>query len=233
MRVVGEWLRGFMSLLFPNVCLNCQVATARPTDLLCVGCETGLPLRDSWRRAENDVTDRLAGRLPIRYGAGAYTFREGTVCQQLIHALKYYNRPDVGRQLGRRFGEVIREVPALDDVTGLIPVPIHRRRRHERGYNQAEAIAEGLSEALGKPVYAGALRRRSFRGSQTRRGKLERLENVQDSFAVGWGNFGGGHLVLVDDVLTTGATLDFCGNVLLEHHPGVRISVLVLAVAER
>ena len=179
------------------------------------------------------MTDRLAGRLPIVYGAGAYTFREGTVCQQVIHALKYHHRPDVGRQLGRRFGELLGQVPGLEDVTGLVPVPIHRRRRHARGYNQAEVIAEGLGEALGKPVYPEALRRRSFRGSQTKRGKLGRLENVQDSFAIGQGDFSGGHLVLVDDVLTTGATLDFCGNVLLEHHPGIRISVLVLAVAER
>ena len=233
MGVAGDWFRGLTSLFFPNVCLNCQVATARSVDLLCLNCEAGLPLRDSWRRADNDVTDRLAGRLPIVYGAGAYTFREGTVCQQVIHALKYHNRPDVGRQLGRRFGEILGQVPVLEDVTGLVPVPIHRRRRHERGYNQAAVIAEGLGEALGKPVYPEALRRRSFRGSQTKRGKLERLENVQDSFAIGQGAFSHGHLVLVDDVLTTGATLDFCGNVLLKHHPGVRISVLVLAVAER
>ncbi len=233
MAAAEQWLRGLTSLFFPNVCLNCQVATARSTDLLCVSCEARLPPSESWQQPENDVTDRLAGRLPIVYGAGAYTFREGTVCQQLIHALKYHHRPDVGRQLGRRFGEVLRQVPALGDVTGLVPVPIHRRRRHARGYNQAEAIAEGLGEVLAKPVYAAALRRRSFRGSQTKRGKLERLENVQDSFAVGRGDFRDGHLVLVDDVLTTGATLDFCGNVLLEHHPGVRISVLVLAVAER
>ena len=233
MGATGDWLRGLTSLFFPNVCLNCRVATLRASELLCVGCEARLPMTDAWQRAENDVTDRLAGRLPTVYGAGAYTFREGTVCQQLIHALKYHNRPDVGRQLGRRFGEVLRQVPALADVTGLVPVPIHRKRRHERGYNQAEAIAGGLGEVLGKPVYAGALRRRSFRGSQTRRGKLARLENVQDSFAVGRGDFRDRHLVLVDDVLTTGATLDFCGNVLLQRHPGLKISIVVLAVAER
>ena len=230
---VSDWLRGLGSLFFPNVCLNCQTATVRAADLLCVACEAQLPLTDSWQQPENDVTDRLAGRLPVVYGASAYTFRDGTVCQQLIHALKYHNRPDVGRQLGRRFGEVLENVPELTDVTALVPVPIHRRRRHERGYNQAEAIAQGLGEALGKPVVSGALRRRSFRGSQTKRTKLERLENVRDSFAIGMGDFRDGHLVLVDDVLTTGATLDFCGNVLIDHHPGLRISVLTLAVAER
>ena len=228
----ADWFRGLGSLFFPTVCLNCQTAIADRAALLCVSCSLDLPLTDRWQLPENEVTDRLAGRLLLAYGTAAYTFREGTVCQRLIHALKYHHRPDVGRQLGRRYGEVLRAAPALRDATGLVPVPIHDRRRHERGYNQAEVIAEGLGEALGIPVFPNALRRRSFRGSQTKRSKLERLENVRDSFRIGTGHHTDGHLVLVDDVLTTGATLDFCGNLLLEHHPGVRLSIITLALAE-
>ena len=225
-------LSGLASLFFPNTCLNCQTVVAHRRELLCVPCATALPLSDRWTLPENEVTDRLAGRLPLVYGTAAYTFREGTVCQRLIHALKYHHRPDVGYQLGRRYGEVLRAVPALQDASGLVPVPIHTRRRHERGYNQAEVIANGLAEALDLPVYPDALRRRAFRGSQTRRGKLARLENVRDSFQRGTGEFTDGHLILVDDVLTTGATLDFCGNLLLEHHPGLRLSLIALALAE-
>ena len=228
----STWWRGLESLFFPNVCLNCQRAVSGRRELLCVACSLEMPLTDRWQLPENEVTDRLAGRLPLMYGTAAYTFREGTVCQRLIHALKYHHRRDVGRQLGLHYGRVLRGVAALEDATGLVPVPIHDRRRHERGYNQAEVIAEGLGEALQLPVHAAALRRRSFRGSQTTRGKLERLENVRDSFRIGRGDHAGGHLVLVDDVLTTGATLDFCGNLLLEHHPGVRLSVVTLALAE-
>ncbi|THH39996.1 ComF family protein [Neolewinella litorea] len=230
---LGSYFRGLSHLFFPALCLGCRRAVDRWDQLLCVACEAGLPPNDSYRYPENEVTDRLAGRLPLVFGAAAYTFREGTVCQRLIHDLKYHHRPDVGRKLGRRFGERLSQLPALDDLSGIVPVPIHRRRRHQRGYNQAEAIAEGLSGALGAPTLAKALRRRSFQGSQTKRGKLERLENVRDSFALGSGDFSGRHLMLVDDVLTTGATLDFCGNVLLEAFPDVRLSVAVLAVAER
>ncbi len=226
------WIGGLTSLFFPTVCLNCQSALARSEDLLCLRCVSELPLRDSWQHTDNDVSDRLAGRLPLVFAAAAYTFRDDTVCQRLIHALKYHHRPDVGRRLGEHFGEIIRAVPALSDLTGIVPVPIHNRRRHERGYNQAEAIAEGLGRALAVPTLPYALRRRSFAGSQTRRDKLERLENVRHSFGPGRGNFAGGHLLLVDDVLTTGATLDFCGNVLLDTHPGVRLSVVTLALAE-
>lgn len=227
-----NWLRGLAGLFFPTVCLNCSTPIERTDDLLCIGCELGLPLTDTWRHPENDLTDRLAGRLPVTYAAAAYVFREGTVCRQLIHALKYHHRPDVGRLLGARFGRLLTEAPALQDLTGIVPVPIHGRRLHERGYNQAEAIADGLAQALSVPVYPAALRRRSFRGSQTKRGKLERLENVRDSFTVGRGDFANGHLLLVDDVMTTGATLDFCGNSLLAAHPGLRLSIVTLALAE-
>ncbi|NJB84626.1 ComF family protein [Lewinella marina] len=230
---IAAWLRGLTSLFFPALCLGCRRAIEGHDQLLCVRCEAELPPNNSWRHTENEVTDRLAGRLPLVFGAAAYSFREGTVCQRLIHDLKYHHRPDVGRALGRRFGERLAGVEALADLHGIVPVPIHRRRRLQRGYNQAEAIADGLGEVLGVPTFPRALRRKSFRGSQTKRGKLERLENVRDSFALGRGDFAKRHLLLVDDVLTTGATLHFCGNALLEAHPDVRLSIAVLAVAER
>ena len=191
-----------------------------------------MPPHDSRLQPHNELTDRLTGRLPLEFAAAAYTFRDGTVCQRLIHALKYHHRPDVGRQLGVRFGALLAEAPVLSDLTGIVPVPIHERRRHERGYNQAEAIADGLGDALQVPVYSRALSRSAFAGSQTTRSKFERLENVRHSFTLGRGDFAGGHLLLVDDVMTTGATLDFCGNILLEAHTDLRLSVATLAVAE-
>ncbi|WP_116125799.1 ComF family protein [Lewinella sp. IMCC34183] len=227
------YLRGLGQLFFPALCLSCRRAVGGHDQLLCVACEAEFPPRTDLSLPENEVTDRLAGRLPLTFGGAAYTFRDGTVCQRLIHALKYHHRPDVGHALGHRFGHRLADVPALADLTALVPVPIHRRRRHERGYNQAEAIARGLSEALGVPVRQHALRRVDFRGSQTRRGKLERLDNVRHSFKRSREAVAGGHVLLIDDVLTTGATLDFCGQVLLEARPDLRVSVATLALAER
>ncbi|MGB3801421.1 MAG: ComF family protein [Lewinella sp.] len=197
-----------------------------------MSCQADLPLSDSYRFAENAVTDRLAGRFPLTFGAHAYTFREGTVCQNLIHALKYHDRPDIGTTLGRSFGLLLQKAEKLSDVTGIVPVPIHQRRRRQRGYNQAEKIANGLAESLSLPVFPDALKRTSFAGSQTKMSKLERLENVRNSFGTGPGDFSGAHLLLVDDVLTTGATLDFCAHALLASHPDIRISIAALAVAE-
>ena len=226
-------LDGFGSLLFPHLCLNCHRTIERRTDLLCLACGTAMPESDSLLRPDNALTDRLVGRVPLVFGAYAYVFREGTVCQSLIHALKYHDRPDVGSGLARRFGTRLAGQAALQDLDAIIPVPIHPRRLRKRGYNQAEKIAEGLAAALGVPVRARALRRKAFQGSQTRRGKLERLENVRHSFAAGTGDFSGKHVLLVDDVLTTGATVDFCADALLGAHPGIRLSVVTLAAAER
>lgn len=230
---LGDWWRGLGELFFPTVCLSCSAALGFSGELLCMSCNEDLPTTENWKQEENELTDRLLGRLPLQFAAAAYTFRDGNVCQQLIHALKYQHRPDIGRRLGANYGSVLAAAPSLRDLTGIVPVPIHHRRRQQRGYNQAEAIAEGLSVPLKVPVYSDALRRKSFAGSQTKRGKLERLENVRDSFGVGRGNFTGGHLLLVDDVMTTGATLDFCGNILLAAHPDLRLSVATLAVTER
>lgn len=230
---VKNWWRGLTSLFFPTLCPHCGHPLNAPDALLCIACERRLSEHYSRRLAENAVTDRLAGRLPLRLGAAAYTYRTETPIQDLIHALKYHHRPDVGVKLGRRFGQKLKDHPALADADGLVPVPLHARRLHERGYNQAEMIGRGLSESLGIPVFPDALQRRQFKGSQTKRSKLERLENVRYTFQIGKGDFTGHHLILVDDVLTTGATLDFCGQALLEAHEGLRLSLLVLAIAEK
>jgi len=229
LNTLGE---GLLSLVYPRLCLNCQQSITRDQKpQLCLPCQSDLALTEHWLLPENDLTDRLVGRLPIVFGAALLSFSTGTVCQQLIHALKYYHRPEIGVQLGEQLGELIKEHPLLCDLDGIVPVPIHPDRRHTRGYNQAEEIGKGITRVLGKPQYDNALRRTSFKCSQTKKNRYERVDNTRESFAAHLGDFTGKHLLLVDDVMTTGATLDFCGNLLLERHPGLRISVATLAIA--
>jgi ComF family protein len=226
-------LAGVSSLFFPSLCLSCQgPITARQELQLCIPCFQSLAFTDYWTLPENPVTDRLAGRLPVQRGGALLYFNRGTVCQSLIHALKYDHRPEIGHQLGRLLGEKLRGADGYQDLTGIVPVPIHARRRHQRGYNQAEKIAAGIAEVLPLPVYADALKRQHFAGSQTKKDRMARLENVRASFQADRGDFSHQHLLLVDDVLTTGATLDFCGNTLLEHHPSLRLSIATLAITE-
>jgi len=228
-QLLGEGLAG---LVYPRLCLNCrQHVTRDQKPQLCLPCRSDLALTEHWLLPENGLTDRLTGRLPIVFGAALLSFGTGTVCQQLIHALKYYHRPEIGVQLGEQLGALIKEHPLLLDLDGIVPVPIHPERRHTRGYNQAEEIGRGIASILARPQYSDALRRTSFKGSQTKKNRYERVDNTRESFATHRGDFSGKHLLLVDDVITTGATLDFCGNLLLEQHPGLRISVATLAIA--
>lgn len=225
--------RGLGSLLYPTLCLNCRrPVTDDQEPQLCISCGGDLALTRHWEIPENQVTDVFKGRLDVQSGNALYTFNTGTACQSLIHALKYYRRPEIGEQLGELLGKKLKDHPALKDLNGIVPVPIHPARRHTRGYNQAEKIADGLAKSLGVPTYNHALKRTSFTGSQTKKTRFERVQNVEKVFAPGNGDFAGKHLLLVDDVITTGATLDFCGNILLEHHPGCAISIAALAMTE-
>lgn len=191
----------------------------------------GLAYNSTWNQPENEVSDRFAGRLRITLAATLLHYKTGTATQDLIHALKYYHRPEIGEQLGVELGQKLRMLPHLRDVAGLVPVPIHPTRRRQRGYNQAEEIAKGLSVVLEVPIFEDALVRTKFKGSQTKLNHLERMQNVADSFGIGVGDFAGQHLLLVDDVVTTGATLDFCGNLLVERHAGCRVGIAALAAA--
>lgn len=225
--------RALRSLLYPTLCLNCtRPVTGEQRPQLCISCASRLALTRFWEIPENPVTDTMLGRLDLEMGVGLYHFTTDSACQSLIHALKYYRRPDIGVQLGEELGRKLKNHPALKDLNGIVPVPIHPARRHVRGYNQAEKIAEGLAKELGVPTFHHALRRTSFSGSQTKKNRLERMENVSKAFALGKGDFTGKHLLLVDDVITTGATLDFCGNLLKEGFTDCKLSIAVLAVAE-
>lgn len=225
--------KGLRSLLYPTLCLNCrQSVSDDQTPQLCISCEGQLSLTRFWEVSENAVTDRLAGRLNLTSGNALYFFNTGTVCQSLIHALKYHSRPEIGEQLGTILGQKLIGHPALTDLHGVVPVPIHPQRRHTRGYNQAEPIADGIAKSLGVPTFYNALKRTSFKGSQTKKNRYERVENVAEVFALDKGDFTGKHLLLVDDVITTGATLDFCGNLLVEGFEGCKVSIGTLAVTE-
>lgn len=224
---------GLGSLFFPTLCLNCQRAIPGVQQTpLCLPCFSDLAPTNYWELPENPITDQLRGRLELQLGVALYFFNVGSVCQTLMHALKYYQRPEIGDELGRQLGTYLLHHPTLHDLAGVVPVPIHPRRLHERGYNQAERIASGVASVLRVPVYPHALTRTNFKGSQTKMDRLQRLENVRNSFGPGHGDHAGQHLLLVDDVLTTGATLDFCGNLLLEQHANSKLSIATLAMAE-
>ncbi len=160
-----------------------------------------------------------------------FHFVKGGRAQRLLHQLKYGGKPQIGVQLGEWFGRDLRLSPWFSEVQAIVPVPLHPRKERMRGYNQSDAFARGLSMAMGAPWYKQGLKRRIFTETQTKKGRLERFGNVEEVFEAGEpAQLAGKHILLVDDVTTTGATLEACAIPLLTLN-GVKLSMATIALA--
>ncbi|MCS7037190.1 MAG: phosphoribosyltransferase family protein [Saprospiraceae bacterium] len=180
---------------------------------------------------ENEFTERLWGRIPLESGAALYFFQRRSPLQRALHRLKYHRQAHIGLQLGRLLGGQLKRSPFFRRVEAVVPVPLHPDKQQVRGYNQSALIASGVSEAMGIPAFLGALERRRFSESQTRKRRMERFDNVAEVFVLAQpGAVAGKHILLVDDVLTTGATLEACGRALVSA-PDVRLSMATVAIA--
>jgi ComF family protein len=199
--------------------------------VVCLGCALELPLTDFHQAANNDATARLAGRFRFERATAHLHFAEDSLTQHLIHLLKYGRRAGIGIALGEAFGEALREAGWMKGIDVIAPVPLHPKKEAARGFNQSSLLVEGMSGATGVPSEVRALRRIRYTESQTHKTRAERIENVAGAFVVRRpGKLEGRHVLLVDDVLTTGATIEACAQAVLAV-PGTRISVATLAIA--
>jgi ComF family protein len=223
--------RDVLDFIFPPLCFNCGQRLYAPERDLCLSCWSELPRTDFEKFRENPVYRSFVGRFPLENAASWLHFQKGGLVQDLMHAFKYRNRPDLARQLGKTLAQEWREAPILSAPDLIVPVPLHPRKRRKRGYNQAEAIARGIAEVLNKPLVLDALERRVHKNSQTREQRFNRWEQVKAVFALSRPEaLQDQHVLLVDDVITTGATLEACLQVMQEAK-GSRFSVLSLARA--
>lgn len=223
---------GFAHLLYPDLCAGCQRDLPLADSCFCMRCLPKLTAFELENLAENEITNRLWGRVPVAWGAAAYHFIRRSPIQKAMHRLKYQNQPDIALKIGRSLGKKLITRPEAERLDAIIPVPLHPKKERLRGYNQSAVFARGISEVTGVPVFREVLRRKQFTDTQTRKKRMERFHNVQEVFGLQQGErLAGKHLLLVDDVLTTGATLELCALELLKI-PEVRIGVAVIAVAD-
>jgi ComF family protein len=227
-------LADLVALFFPRPCLACREPLVAGEAHLCTSCRTELPYTDYHLlpSAQNPLARRFWGKLPVHHTLSYLRFlRHGRV-QQLLHQLKYQGQSQVGTALGQLYGAELAYAGLGHEFDLIVPVPLHRRKLARRGYNQAEAFATGLAAALPCASDAHALRRTEHTASQTRKGRAERWQNVAAVFEVAEPQAVlGRHILLVDDVLTTGATLESCGVALLA--AGARaVSIATIACAE-
>lgn len=220
-----------LDLLLPRICCCCSRALHRWEDEICNYCLMEIPATNFEDDPENLVAQVFWGRVYLEQAVSWFYFHKDSRYQRAIHQLKYQNRPTIGMAMGREFGYQLSRSEQFILPGLLIPVPLHPKKKKKRGYNQSEKIALGMSEALGIPVHSNILEKKENTSSQTNKSRIDRFLNVVDSFSIEKPEvLENQHIFLIDDVLTTGATLEACAEKLLQI-PGVRVSVGTLAWA--
>lgn len=225
-------LSDLLALFFPSYCLTCSASLVKGEDWVCAVCCYDLPQTTCHQRADNMVALKLYGRVPVNYALGLYKFSKKGKVQALLHQIKYKHKPLVARWFGRKYGRILEEAQIGKSFDLIVPVPLHTSKLRQRGYNQSDYFAQGLAEALNTPWSKQCLRRTRATPSQTRKSQLERFENVTGAFDVTNATvIRNKHLLLVDDVITTGATIGACATALLA--AGSRtVSVATIATTE-
>lgn len=229
----GEILSALADLFFPRYCSGCGDVYPQAPLPLCPVCFAGLAKTGFVSEADNEFERRLRGKFPFERAASLYFMPGKSALRELLHDLKYRRKKEYGLCLGRLAGCELKVHEAFPKAEIVVPVPIHPEKLKLRGYNQSEVIATGLCEETGQLLLADAILKRRATESQTRKNREERAENMEEVFARGpsWERLQGKQVLLLDDVMTTGATLTACADVLREI-PGIRLSVFTIAVAE-
>ena len=228
----GTIIENLVQLVYPNICVGCNHDKAISDQLLCLYCTSNLPYTDHLESIENAFVRHFWGRIPIVHGAAFWLYTPHEITQHIIHQLKYRSRKDIGVKMGTWFGQHILGSSQFKHIDIIIPVPLHTKKRLKRGYNQSFFIAQGLSDVLGIPIHVNSLCRIINTPSQTRKSRKERLSNLANAFALNKRyspDLEGKHILLVDDVMTTGATLEICALSLLSI-PNTKISMATLAM---
>lgn len=224
-------LSDLLNLVYPNLCLICGENLVGTEKQICLGCVQNMPKTKFHLLPDNPVEKKFWGKVPISRGTAYFYFQKGSPFQKLLHELKYRDNKEIGEILGKYAGVDLLESADFANIDIIIPVPLHPNKLAKRGYNQSDCICRGLSVVMEKPVDTTNLKRIRENPTQTKKTVYERYENTENLFQVTYNDlFTGKHVLLVDDVLTTGSTLEACIKALLEV-PDIKISIFTLAVA--
>jgi ComF family protein len=213
-----RWIIDLFMLFFPSNCLVCGKRLHDFGGVLCLECEMKMPRTGYGDRSDNPVSQIFWGRVPVKNGTSLFMFEKGSAYQTLLHDLKYRGNIRVGKYLGRLLGQELKNT-LFSECDILVPVPLHPKRMNQRGYNQSEIIARGVSEVTGIPVDANLLQRTGYSRSQISMNRQERFENISSAFSLGRNprDLNEKRILIIDDVITTGATLEACSQVLFRH----------------
>ena len=222
-----------VSLLFPSGCIVCGEHITRSMHGICTHCRFDIPLTNYWLEHDNPVKELFDGIVPIEEGSSFFFFSGHSLWRTLIHRFKYSGRWRIAYTMGLWYGEELKASGLYDNIDVIVPIPLHPIKLLRRGYNQSTYLAEGIARSMGVKVDCRSLRRHKNNPSQTRRHASDRWANVEEIFRVRRvESLRGKHILLVDDVLTSGATLSSAIHTILDAVPDCRISVATLAVTQ-
>lgn len=226
-------INDFFSLMFPDLCVTCSNSLFRHEKIICTRCDFHLPRTGFHNDIPNPVMEIFTGRTEPAFATSYFYYNKGSHVQKLIHLLKYKGRRDIGFWLGQMAGSELITSPCIKDPHVIIPVPLHPLKEKKRGYNQSTEFAKGLAGRMNIPVDDSSLIRVKASATQTRKSRFSRWENVSGIFSVREkGAIEGRHCLLVDDVITTGSTVEACIIALMEAG-AAKVTVASIAAAVR
>lgn len=226
-----EYSADFVHLFYPKLCGACDVSLVKGEGHLCFKCRMELPFTNFETFKENPAEKIFHGRVPLEFATSLLYFSKGEKVQNILHNIKYNESKELAVYIGKFFGERLYNNAHLQDVTTIIPVPLHPQKQQLRGYNQSELFAEGMNEILKLELLTNVIKRVVNTASQTRKSREERWENVENVFVINKPELIiNKHILLVDDVLTTGATLEACTQEILKLDCKVSIATIAFAL---
>lgn len=222
----------FLHLLFPHVCDGCGSDILSKHSMLCLQCMEAIPQTDFENKPGNPIEKRFYGRLPLEEATASYYFSKESLVQKLVHQVKYKGNKELGIQLGQLMGDLLKRSGRFA-VDAMIPLPLFPVKEKKRGYNQSALLCEGIRVHLPIPILTNVIARPEHTETQTKKGRIERWKNMEGKFVLtNPAAIAGKHILLVDDVITTGATLESCGTELLKAE-NVKLSVACLCYPAR
>ena len=225
-------IHGLLDLLFVPQCAGCHTKLVQGENFICTICWHAFPETDYHTCIDNPLTYRLIGKVEITYGWALYKLRKHSRLAHVLFAMKYKKQPSIGTILGQKYGKILYDHPMIATIDSIVPIPLHPKKLQKRGYNQSDFFAKGLSESLYLPIHTTCIERIRDTSPQINKKQKDRILNLQNAFQVTQPKLiAHQHLLLVDDVLTTGATLSACAEMLLAEG-AKQVSIATIAIAE-